>query len=83
VTPTPRRLSGGSCVYDGDDHSGDLRLYDIPIGADDRLLIKPAFRPGAPTGRNLSPRTERIPLTLCDFHAAQLGATPPGARSGR
>jgi hypothetical protein len=76
VSLTTRRLPGATCVYDGDDHSGDLQLYDVPTEADDRLLISPTFRPGAPTGRNLSPTTERIPLTLCEIHAAELGATP-------
>jgi hypothetical protein len=76
VTSTPRRLPGGSCVYDGGDHGGDLRLYDIPPSGDDHLLISPTFRPGSPTGRNYSPTTKRIPLTLCDSHAAEVGATP-------
>ena len=74
MTLDTRRIPGASCVYDGDEHSGDLRLYDVPTGADDRLLISPTFRPGAPTGRNLAPTTERIPLTLCASHAAELGA---------
>jgi hypothetical protein len=74
VTLDTRRIPGASCVYDGDDHSGDLGLYDVPPGADDRLLIRPTFRPGAPTGRNLALTTERIPLTLCAGHAAELGA---------
>ena len=47
-----------------------------PDRMDDRLLIGPTFRPGAPTGRNLAPTTARIALTLCDVHAAELGATP-------
>ena len=76
VTATARRIPGASCVYDGDDHSGGLRLYEVPIEADDRLMIGPTFRPGSPTGRNLSLTTERIPLTLCAAHADELGATP-------
>ena len=76
VTPPSRRIPGATCVFDGDDHSGDLRSYDVPTGSDDRLLIGPTFRPGAPTGRNLAPTTTRYSLTLCDVHAAELGATP-------
>jgi hypothetical protein len=66
-------MKAGGCVFDGNDHEGQVGLYLVPQIKWHALLVKPR-RLATPTpGRDGQPPIQPEGSSLCERHAKVMG----------
>jgi hypothetical protein len=66
-------MKSGGCVFDGNDHEGQVGSYRVPQGKWHALLVKPRRIGTTTTGREVQPPIQPEASPLCERHAKVMG----------